>query len=482
MKKQLQNSSTLSFIVGLFLTLVLLAGCAAPEQSLPTPATPAVDREIEETARSFGGGVIASGEIVPSQRADISFNVSGRVGEVLVKTGDKVEAGQVLVALENERLEAAVNRAEAALAAAKAQLAAAEAGPTDQEVTAVEASVAMAEANLVAAESALAQTKAYSEHAVAAAEAGLAQAQGSLDAAKGELSRSYSVMAQLQEGAQPEEVAYYQALLAQAEANLKYPTNVHDQIIDWGLGGPPEEQSRFQMEAAQGARDAALANLQRVQAGPSGREVAAAGGSVSSAQGQVAMAEAVVQAAEVNLAQAQSAGLDVAAAQAQVAVAEAQLAQAQAEHDRIVSGLPAEELAILEAQVDQAEAGVVEAQAALSEAILRAPFEGTIAALSIFPGETVMPGQALVSLADGERLLVETSDLSERDVDRVAIGQPAVILVEALGHNVEGTVESIESKASTIGGDVVYKVTVSLLEPPPELRWGMSVDVEIETI
>jgi len=482
MKKQLQNSSLLSFIASLFFTLVLLAGCAAPEQSLPTPTTPPVDGAVEEVARSFGGGVVASGEVVPGQRADISFNVSGRVGEVLVKTGDKVEAGQVLVALENERLEAAVSRAEAALAAAKAQLAAAEAGPTDQEVSAAEAGVAMAEANLVAAKSALAQTEAYSEHAVAEAEAGLAQAQGSLETAKGELSRSYSVMAQLQEGARAEEVAYYQALLAQAEANLKYPTNVHDQIIDWGLGGPPEEQARFQMEAAQGARDAALANLQLAQAGPSEREVAAAGGNVRSAQGQVAQAEAVVQAAEVRLAQAQNVGLDVAAAQAQVAVAQAQLAQAEAEHDRLVNGLPAEELAILKAQVDQAEAAVAEAQATLSEAVLRAPFEGTVAALSIFPGETVMPGQALVSLADGQRLLVETSDLSERDVDKVAVGQAAVILVEAIGQDIEGTVESVESKASTIGGDVVYKVTVSLLEPPPELRWGMSVDVEIETI
>jgi len=32
-----------------------------------------------------------------------------------------------------------------------------------------------------------------------------------------------------------------------------------------------------------------------------------------------------------------------------------------------------------------------------------------------------------------------------------------------------------------VGGDVVYAVVVELDEQPPNLRWGMSVDVEIIT-
>jgi hypothetical protein len=35
--------------------------------------------------------------------------------------------------------------------------------------------------------------------------------------------------------------------------------------------------------------------------------------------------------------------------------------------------------------------------------------------------------------------------------------------------------------SETVGGDVVYKVTVELDEQPEGLRWGMSTEVKIET-
>ena len=37
----------------------------------------------------------------------------------------------------------------------------------------------------------------------------------------------------------------------------------------------------------------------------------------------------------------------------------------------------------------------------------------------------------------------------------------------------------IAPQASVIGGDVVYTVIIALDEQPADLRWGMSVDVEI---
>ena len=39
----------------------------------------------------------------------------------------------------------------------------------------------------------------------------------------------------------------------------------------------------------------------------------------------------------------------------------------------------------------------------------------------------------------------------------------------------------IAPQATTIGGDVVYTLYVELGEQLPGLRWGMSVDVEIDT-
>jgi hypothetical protein len=85
-----------------------------------------------------------------------------------------------------------------------------------------------------------------------------------------------------------------------------------------------------------------------------------------------------------------------------------------------------------------------------------------------------------LTMADLHHLQVETTDLSERDVNQVAVGQQATVYVEPLGVEVEGQVVEIAPQATTVGGDVVYAVVVELDEQPPGLRWGMSVEVEIE--
>ncbi len=147
--------------------------------------------------------------------------------------------------------------------------------------------------------------------------------------------------------------------------------------------------------------------------------------------------------------------------------------------ETLQAGAIAEEIATAEAAVTQAEAALAAAQAVLDQATLRAPFAGAVAAVEASPGEAVMPSQPVLTLADLRDLQAVTTDLSERDVTRVAVGQRATIYVEALGVQVEGQVARIASQATMAGGDVVYAVTIALGEQPPGLRWGMSVEIEI---
>ena len=72
---------------------------------------------------------------------------------------------------------------------------------------------------------------------------------------------------------------------------------------------------------------------------------------------------------------------------------------------------------------------------------------GTVTAVKVNPGEMVLLGQTAVTLADLSRLRVETTDLSERDVARVAAGQPVVVYVEALGTEIPGRVVSLAPQA-----------------------------------
>ena len=89
------------------------------------------------------------------------------------------------------------------------------------------------------------------------------------------------------------------------------------------------------------------------------------------------------------------------------------------------------------------------------------------------------PGDAILTLANTAQMQAETTDLSERDVGRVSVGQEASVYVEALNVNLSGEVTRIAPQANVIGGDVVYTVVVKLNEQPPELRWGMSAEVDI---
>jgi HlyD family secretion protein len=82
-------------------------------------------------------------------------------------------------------------------------------------------------------------------------------------------------------------------------------------------------------------------------------------------------------------------------------------------------------------------------------------------------------------LGDLSKYRIETTDLSERDVTRVQIGQAATVFIEALGGEFTGKVADIDRISSELGGDVVYKVTIELDEQPEGLLWGMSADVDI---
>lgn len=133
-----------------------------------------------------------------------------------------------------------------------------------------------------------------------------------------------------------------------------------------------------------------------------------------------------------------------------------------------------------DARVQQAQVTLQLAQINLAEGTLTAPFDGMVASLGVIPGEFVPSDQAVVTLATLDKLQLETTDLSERDIAKVKVGAPVDIFIEALGGNFNGKVVSISPKADTVGGDVVFKVTIAFDEPPETVLWGMTAEVTIE--
>jgi len=73
--------------------------------------------------RDLVARVSATGHIEPKTSVDISADVSGRIVELTVEEGDDVEEGQLLLVIDDERFQAALQRAEASLADARARAA-----------------------------------------------------------------------------------------------------------------------------------------------------------------------------------------------------------------------------------------------------------------------------------------------------------------------------------------------------------------------
>ncbi len=148
--------------------------------------------------------------------------------------------------------------------------------------------------------------------------------------------------------------------------------------------------------------------------------------------------------------------------------------------NKLKLNVPHEVIDIEEAKVQRAQALVEIAQSNLAQGTLIAPYDGVVASIDVIPGEFVQSGTAVVTVATLNDLQLETTDLSERDVAKVKIGAPVSISIESLNQSFTGTVLNISPIASTVGGDVVFKATITFDEQPQGLRWGMTAEVEIE--
>ena len=418
--------------------IIMLAFTGCVQQPTPTPTPAATPLPPVELIRTPGGSATASANVVPAESASLGVSTSGRVVEVAVEVGDVVPAGTLLIRLDDTAAQSAVAQARAAYFRAQAQLAEVEAGAQSAELDAAQAQLDAAQARL----SQLADSARPSE--VAAGEAELAAAQAAYQ--------------DLFDG--PDEDARINALaaLSNARAAVQSAQSAYNDV-KWraDLGALP--QSR-QLQEATNNLEAAQARYDALFADPSASATAAA--------------RARIEQARASLDRLQAPATD-----AQLEEAQAQVRAAQAQLDALTTGARAESVAVVAGSVAEARAALNRAESDLANLELRAPFTGTVTAVDINEGEYASPGAAVVTLADLERLQVETTDLSERDVALVTIGQPASVLIEPLAVEVPGRVVRIAPQANTIGGDVVYAVLIDLDERPAALRWGMSAEVEI---
>src|SRR5580700_5445920 len=171
-----------------------------------------------------------------------------------------------------------------------------------------------------------------------------------------------------------------------------------------------------------------------------------------------------------------------------VAQAEARLAQAKAQKDSA------------DRRVAQAVANLTHASDVLKKTTYQAPYDGVITNLPVREGETVVmgiqnaPGSTLMTLADMSVITAEVK-VDETDIVNVQMGQTAQVTIDAIpkktfkavvtqiGDNaiVRSTGVSTSQQASTSQEAKDFKVVVTLVDPPDDLRPGLSTTAKITT-
>jgi multidrug resistance efflux pump len=364
---------------------------------------------------------LADGSVVAVQPVlAVSFTASGRLLALAVQPGDILAAGDLIATLDDEALLDNVTNAEFQAAQSELNLTQAQA-ELDRLLTWApdETAVALAEANL------------------AAAQAQLENAQAS-DAAAGNSATSANV-------------SVAQAERQLADAQEAYNT-AFDPGRDWELGDP------FRKQFLENERDGATRNLQFAEENL-----------------RVALANYSLAAAGIN---------NDSALNAEASVLSAQQALENAQKPPTAEQIEAAQLSVSQAELSlqQSQLSVEQAQEAVQNAQLTAPAGGTVLSVEVAEGAMVGAGSPVITLLNTAELEFHTSNLSERDLARIAPGQSVQVTLKAYPNDViEGTVVRIGSQAMGMVGDAaVFPVMISISSEDLDIRPGMTGRAEIE--
>jgi len=170
----------------------------------------------------LGGGtakpVGVTGTIEATQ-VDVSVKITGRILERLVKEGDRVTRGQVLVRLDDSELAADVRRLDAALRSAQATLRDLQKGARPQEVEDARAAVASAEATRTMTEREYQRTEQlFKQNLIAAQD--VDRARQAYEVAKAQERSVRERLGLLLEGSRPDQIDAARWQVTQAESAL----------------------------------------------------------------------------------------------------------------------------------------------------------------------------------------------------------------------------------------------------------------------
>lgn len=158
-------------------------------------------------------------------------------------------------------------------------------------------------------------------------------------------------------------------------------------------------------------------------------------------------------------------------AQEDLELKKAKLDDVQRTYDLLTSGNSVE-IAAAQARVDAA-------QATLNLARVTAPFGGIVTESYPLPGDQISAGATAFRVDNLSSLLVDV-EVSEVDINSVAVRQPATLLFDAiLNKEYHGEVVEVAKVGNNAGGVVNFTVTVELTDADEFVKPGMTTAVNV---
>ncbi len=380
------------------------------------------ERPVVEVESLTVGGLTQPIRVTGTVRTDeslvLSTKATGLIREVRVGEGDRVEAGQLLVVLDDRDLRARRDWIVASLRAAEARLAQTQ---TQRGIrnSAAAADHRRAEQSLAASRLRLSQAQSLSGIADAEAESRVASARAGLQAARERLKS-------LQDGARRQEKLSAEASVSRARTQVERTRAAwerREQLLREGaIAREAVDNARRDHEASLADLEVARQQLSLIQEGPRTEEIRVA-------EEAVRQMEAALRDADANRARRQVSREEVEAAQTQVRQAEATLdaARSALSQNRIND----EEVRSARATILQARADLRLQDELIRQTLVYSPVRGIVTKQIAHVGESaVQMRNELLAVVSLDTLFVEAA-APETVLPYLRVGLPAAVQLDA---------------------------------------------------
>lgn len=355
--------------------------------------------------------IVVSGNIELTE-VNIAFKTAGRLVERTVDEGDRVTKSQVIARLDRDQLLAQRERETAGLQSAQSQLA--------QAATALE----------------------WQKATMA----------GDLETKRADLTSVEARLAELRNGARPQEKLDAKAAVeaAQAEADRARKDWDRAQVLHKNddISTSQFDQFRNRWESAEAALKSAREREALVLAGPRTEQIGAQQGQVERARGALKMSEAN--------------SLEIQRRQ--------------------------QELTTRRAEIERSKASLALIDSQLADTVAASPVDGVVLVKAADIGEILAPGATVVTVGDIDHPWLR-GYINETDLGRVKIGSRANVTTDSYkGKVYQGRVTFISSEAEFTPKQIqtqqervklVYRIKIELENPARELKSNMPADAEI---